>query len=81
MQRNKTRLEIYQQAYLTKTDIRRLFLVSQPAAARIYNLADEVDRSELGAYRIEPFKVRFKTAMKVTHTDAGLLLKQIRAEV
>ena len=35
MKRRKTRLEIYQQTYLTKTDIRKLFLVSQPKAIRI----------------------------------------------
>lgn len=80
MKRRKTRLEIYQQAYLTKTDIRKLFLVSQPKAIRIYSLADTLDRTELGEYRIEPFKVRFKSAMKVTHTEPSLLLKQIRAE-
>lgn len=81
MQKQKTRLEIYQQTYLTKSDIRRLFLVGQQTASRIYTLADALDEDELGNERIEPFKVRFKTAMKVTHTDAGLLLKQIRAEL
>ena len=80
MKKRKTRLEIYQQTYLTKTDIRKLFLVSQPKAIRIYNLADTLDRTELGEYRIEPFKVRFKSAMKVTHTEPSLLLKQIKAE-
>ena len=80
MKRRKTRLEIYQQTYLTKTDIRKLFLVSPPKAIRIYSLADALDRTELGEYRIEPFKVRFKSAMKVTHTEPSLLLKQIRAE-
>ena len=80
MKRRKTRLEIYQQTYLTKTDIRKLFLVSQPKAIRIYSLADTLDRTELGEYRIEPFKVRFNSAMKVTHTEPSLLLKQIKAE-
>lgn len=80
MKRKKTRLEIYQQTYLTKTDIMKLFVVSQPAAVRIYSLADSVDRTELGEFRIEPFKVRFKSAMKVTHTEPSLLLKQIKAE-
>ncbi len=80
MKKRKTRLEIYQQTYLSKTDIRKLFLVSQPKAIRIYSLADTLDRTELGEYRIEPFKVRFKSAMKVTHTEPSLLLKQIKAE-
>jgi len=81
MKRRKTRLETYQQAYLTKADIRRLLLVSQPASYRIYNLADAVDETEMGKERIEPYKVRFKTVMRVTHTDASLLLKQIKADM
>ena len=74
----KTRLQIYQQTFLNKHDISVLLNVSRPTANRIYVIADMVD-AELGDNRIEPYKVRFKTVMKVTHTDASLLLKQIKS--
>lgn len=77
MQRKKTREEIAGQSYLSITDIQTLLQVSWTTAKRIYTIADEIDQS-LGDMRIEPRKVRFKSAVKASGTDVNLLLKQIK---
>lgn len=74
----KTRIQVYQQTFLNRNDIKVLLNVSRPTANRIYTIADMVD-AELGEYRIEPNMVRLKTVLKVTKTDSALLLRQIKS--
>lgn len=77
MQRKKTREEIAGQTYLSIADIQKLLQVSWTTAKRIYTIADELDKS-LGTLRIEPHKVRFKSAIKASGTDLNTLLRQIK---
>ena len=79
MIRTKTRQQIANQLYLTKTDIQRLLGVSQYKARRIYDLADEIDAEEL-KYRIEPTKVRLTSVSKVTGLSLNLIKKQAEEE-
>lgn len=60
--------------YLNKSDIRRIFQVSQSKADRIYSVADQIDDKEL-EWRIEPFKVRLTTVCKVTGINLNTLQK------
>lgn len=48
MKRQRTLEELKEATYLSKTDIRRLFDVSQKAADKIYSLARRIDDQELG---------------------------------
>ena len=75
----KTRQQIANQLYLTKTDIQRLLGVSQYKARRIYDLADGIDAEEL-KYRIEPTKVRITSISKVTGISVNLMKKQAEEE-
>ena len=79
MIRVKTRQQIANQLYLTKTDIQRLLGVSQYKARRIYDLADGIDAEEL-KYRIEPTKVRITSISKVTGISVNLMKKQAEEE-
>lgn len=79
MIRAKTRQQIANQLYLTKTDIQRLLSVSQYKARRIYDLADGIDAEEL-KYRIEPTKVRITSISKVTGISVNLMKKQAEEE-
>lgn len=79
MIRAKTRQQIANQLYLTKTDIQRLLGVSQYKARRIYDLADEIDAEEL-KYRIEPTKVRISSVSKATGISLNLIKKQAEEE-
>ena len=75
MIRTKTRQQIANQLYLTKTDIQRLLGVSQYKARRIYDLANNIDTEEL-KYRIEPTKVRISSVSKATGISLNLIKKQ-----
>ncbi|WP_102341274.1 hypothetical protein [Galactobacillus timonensis] len=75
----KTRQQIANQLYLTKTDIQRLLGVSQYKARRIYDLADGIDTEEL-KYRVEPTKVRLTSVSKVTGLSLNLIKKQAEEE-
>lgn len=79
MIRIKTRQQIANQLYLTKTDIQRLLGVSQYKARQIYDLADGIDKDEL-KYRIEPTKVRLTSVSKVTGLSLNLIKKQAEEE-
>ena len=79
MIRTKTRQQIANQLYLTKTDIQRLLGVSQYKARRIYDLADGIDAEEL-KYRIEPTKVRISSVSKATGISLNLIKKQAEEE-
>ena len=79
MRRTKTREQIVQQPYLNITDIQRLFQCSQKKAKKIYSFADEIDRTELGKYRLEDAKVRITSVCKVTGITIALLLKQTKS--
>lgn len=72
----KTRQQIANQLYLTKTDIRKLLGVSQPSANRIYKLAEKIDAEELKEFRVEPTKVRITSISKVTGISVNLMKKQ-----
>ena len=75
MIRTKTRQQIANQLYLTKTDIQRLLGVSQYKARMIYDLANNIDTEEL-KYRVEPTKVRLTSVSKVTGLSLNLIKKQ-----
>lgn len=75
----KTRQQIANQLYLTKTDIQRLLCVSQQKAVRIYDLANQIDAEDL-KYRIEPTKVRITSISKVTGISVNLMKKQAEEE-
>ena len=79
MIRTKTRQQIANQLYLTKTDIQRLLGVSQYKARRIYDLANSIDTEEL-KYRIEPTKVRISSVSKATGISLNLIKKQAEEE-
>lgn len=75
----KTRQQIANQLYLTKTDIQRLLGVSQQKAVRIYELANQIDAEDL-KYRVEPTKVRITSISKVTGISVNLMKKQAEEE-
>ena len=75
----KTRQQIANQLYLTKTDIQRLLGVSQQKAVRIYDLANQIDAEDL-KYRVEPTKVRITSISKVTGISVNLMKKQAEEE-
>jgi len=75
----KTRQQIANQLYLTKTDIQRLLGVSQYKARRIYDLANQIDAEDL-KYRVEPTKVRITSISKVTGISVNLMKKQAEEE-
>lgn len=73
-QRNKTRSEIAHSAYLSISDIRKLFQVSYAVAKRIHTFANEIDDEELNKWRTEPTKVRINSVCRVQ----GITLAQIQ---
>ena len=75
----KTRQQIANQLYLTKTDIQRLLGVSQQKAVRIYDLANQIDAEDL-KFRVEPTKVRITSISKVTGISVNLMKKQAEEE-
>lgn len=77
MRKRKTRTETLALAYLNQTDIMRLLNINRESAKKVYQIADKID-AELGAYRVEPRKVRMKSVLKATGTDYGLLARQIK---
>lgn len=77
MQRTKTRQEIFNSHYLSKSDIRKLLDISEKKARKVYELAEEIDKEELGKYRIEDTKVRKKSVIKVY----GIGAKDLEREV
>ena len=79
MSPRKTRQQIANQRYLTKTDIQRLLGVSQQKAVRIYDLANQIDTEDL-KYRVEPTKVRITSISKVTGISVNLMKKQAEEE-
>ena len=74
MHRNKTRKEISQQCYLTKTDISKLLDVTFERAVRIFNYANGIDNSL--QYRVEPLKVRITSVCKIV----GFTLEEIQLQ-
>lgn len=79
MRPSRTRQQIANQLYLTKTDIQRLLGVSQQKAVRIYDLANQIDAEDL-KYRVEPTKVRITSISKVTGISVNLMKKQAEEE-
>lgn len=71
MKRQRTLQELKEATYLSKTDIRRLFDVSQKAADKIYSLARRIDDQELGEWVIYDTKVRKQTVMQVQGIKKG----------
>ncbi len=64
-QPKKTRRQIVQQAYLTKSDISRLLGISQARAKRIYDEAvNKIDGKM--EFRVEPTKIKITSLCKVT---------------
>ena len=77
-QRKKTREEISNQFYLSKTDISTLFKIGDARTQKIYKLAEQIDNDDLGDYRIEPTKVRMTSVCKVTGISLNLLKQQAK---
>ncbi len=76
----KSRRELASETYLKQTEIKRLLKISQSAAHRTYQRADELDNEEFGTWRPEPYKVQLKTVLKIHHTTLSQLMKQIEFE-
>lgn len=77
----KTREELLTEAYLCKSEIKRLLNVSTSVASKVFDLAHRTDLEDLGRPRMFYYgkKVRMKTVLKVTGTDFNLLTKQIKS--
>lgn len=76
----KTRREILKDAYIRKTHIAVLLGVPRSTANKLYQIADEIDNEQLGAWRVEPQKVRMKTLLRVAGIDYKFLERQIYEE-
>ena len=79
-QRKKTREEISNQYYLSKTDILILFRVGDSKMNRIYKLAEEIDIKDLGEYRVEPLKVRMASVCKATGISLNMIKQQAKGQ-
>ncbi len=72
----KTAADILTASYLNKSDIRKLFGVGQREAVKIYDLAFQLDKEQLGINQIYDYKVRLSSACKVTGIQLNMLRKQ-----
>ena len=77
----KTAVDILAGSYLNKSDIRKLFGVGQREAAKIYDLAFEIDKKQLGINQIYDYKVRITSACKVTGIPLSVLRRQFETGV
>ena len=77
MQRLKSRNEIANQIYLSKADIKKLLEVAPATAKRVYEHADEIDKTM--EYRIEPRKVRITSVAEVVGLSLNTLKRQAGA--
>lgn len=77
MKKVKSRDEILDSPYVTKTEIRRLFGESYGTASRIYEMALEKDRAELSGRMIYQYgeKVRLSSVCWVM----GIRLKDLKS--
>ena len=80
MQKKKTRAELLAQQYLTKSDIRKLFVMPWATAVHVYQKAQEIDDKAL-PFRVYPTRVRTSSVLKVTGYSYNLLAKQIKGEI
>ena len=55
-------------AYMTRRDIARELGVSYATASKLFSIADTIDTSELGAYRVER-RVRRSTVRRVAQIN------------
>lgn len=74
----KTREQIIRQAYLNKTDISILLGISYRKAQRVYDMAMDMDRSQLGKRILFTDRVRIASVIAVTGTNYNILQKQIK---
>lgn len=74
----KTRLEVFQQTYLNRSDIAILLNVSRVVANRTYSIANAIDQEQL-TFRTYPKKVRKSTVMKIHKLTESELLRQIKS--
>ena len=72
----KTAADILTASYLNKSDIRKLFGVGQREAVKIYDLAFQLDKEQLGINQIYDYKVRITSVCKVTGIPLSVLHKQ-----
>lgn len=77
----KTRKELLTEAFICKSEIKRLLNVSTSVASKVFDVAHQIDLQELGRSRMFYYgkKVRLKTVMKVMGIDFNLLSKQIKS--
>jgi len=76
----KTAADILTASYLNKSDIRKLFGVGQREAVKIYDLAFQIDKEQLGINQIYDYKVRITSACKVTGIPLSVLRRQFDTE-
>lgn len=74
----KTKEQILRQSYLNKTDISILLGISYRKAQRVYEMAMELDRSQLGKRLLYTDRVRIASVIAVTGTNYNILCKQIK---
>lgn len=78
----KSREELLSEAFICKSEIKRLLNVSTSVASKVFTVAHDTDLAELGRPRMFYYgkKVRLKTVLKVMGIDFNLLSKQIKAD-
>lgn len=74
----KSKEQILRQSYLNKTDISILLGISYRKAQRVYEMAMELDRSQLGKRLLFTDRVRIASVIAVTGTNYNILCKQIK---
>lgn len=74
----KTRAEVLQQTYLTRSDVKKLLDVSYPIAVKGFNQAMEIDRAEM-EFRIWETRVRLTSVLRAFGVSYGQLEKQIKS--
>lgn len=74
----KTRLEVFQQTYLNRSEIELLLNVSRAVANRTFDIANTIDQEQL-KFRTYPKKVRLDTVLKIHHISKTELYRQIKS--
>ncbi len=76
MQKKKTKAEILDQIYVSKSDIKHLLTVSWYTACRIFEMAEKIDEEQLGEFRLFDNKVRIYSVCRVTGINIAKMQKQ-----
>lgn len=81
MRKKRSRQELISMQYLSTTDISKLLVIGYPRAKKIFRLAYEKDKQELGTHVLYENKVRIKSVLEIAGINYNFLQKQINSEV